>query len=74
MNERKPPAMVSVFDGRECIGFVITRRHGFEAYTADERSLGIFPTMQDAADAVSNAKGPASGKKRRPSSDKSVTR
>jgi hypothetical protein len=52
----KPPPMVSVFDGRECIGFVMTRRRGFEAFTADERSLGIFPTMQDAADAVSEAR------------------
>lgn len=56
MSERKSPALVSVYDGRECIGFVITRRHGFEAFDADERSLGKFPTMQDAANAVSETK------------------
>jgi len=59
MTERKPPAMVSVYggdDGKTCIGFVITRRHNFEAFDRDERSLGKFPTMQDAADAVSEVK------------------
>jgi hypothetical protein len=27
-------------------------RTGFEAFGADEKSLGLFPTPQDAADAV----------------------
>jgi len=59
MTERKPPAMLSVYggdDGKTCIGFVITRRHGFEAFDADERSLGVFHDMTAAADAVSEAR------------------
>jgi hypothetical protein len=47
------PAMVSVYDGRACIGFVLERGHaGFEAFTADERSVGLFPTRRAAAVAV----------------------
>ena len=49
------PSIVSVYDGRHCLGFVLRRANGFEAYTADERSLGTFPTMKAAADAISNA-------------------
>ena len=46
--------MQSVYDGRECVGFIVSRgRLGYEAYTADERSLGLFPTTKLAADAIS---------------------
>jgi hypothetical protein len=46
-------AMVSVYSGRACLGFIITRgREGFEAYDQQERSLGFFKTQQDAAAAV----------------------
>jgi hypothetical protein len=49
-------AMTSVYDGRRCIGFIISRGpKGFEAYTANEISFGIFPTQQEAADAISAA-------------------
>jgi hypothetical protein len=45
--------MVSVYSGRACLGFIITRgRGGFEAYDQQERSLGFFKTQQDAAAAV----------------------
>ena len=38
---------------QRCIGFIMPRgRTGFEAFGADEKSLGLFPTPQDAADAV----------------------
>jgi hypothetical protein len=41
--------MLSVYDGRRCIGFVVKRgRSGFEALTVGERSLGLFAT-RDAA-------------------------
>jgi hypothetical protein len=45
--------MVSVYDGQTARGFILNRgRAGFEAFTADERSLGLFPTQREAADAV----------------------
>jgi hypothetical protein len=40
-----------VYDGRACLGFVISRgRAGFEAFDREERSLGLYPTA--AANAV----------------------
>jgi len=52
-------AMVSVYTGRTCIGFVFARgRAGFEAFTADEDSLGTFPTQKQAADAVTAGAAP----------------
>jgi hypothetical protein len=48
--------MLSVYDGRTCVGFIIGRgRLGFEAFDAGQRSLGIFPTQRAAADAVSES-------------------
>jgi hypothetical protein len=45
--------MVSVYDGRECVGFVLARgKLGFEALDRDEHALGIFPTQREAADAI----------------------
>jgi len=45
-----------VYNGRECLGFVLSRgRAGFEAFTADEQSLGLFKTRAQAADAVTDA-------------------
>ena len=41
--------LVSIYDGRQCVGFVLTRGHrGYEAFDAGERSLGMF-TTKDAA-------------------------
>jgi hypothetical protein len=46
-------SMQAVHDGRRCIGFIMKRgRTGFEAFDADEKSLGLYPSSQDAADAV----------------------
>ena len=46
-------SLVSVFSGELCLGFVLARgKAGFEALTADERSLGLFPTQREAAAAV----------------------
>jgi hypothetical protein len=43
--------MLSVYDGRECVGFVLARgRRGFEAFTAAETSLGLFETRDAAVD------------------------
>lgn len=61
MSEHKPS--LRTFDAlrlwrrrcKECIGFILRRRHGYEAFDSDARSLGIFHDMQAAADAVSAA-------------------
>jgi hypothetical protein len=46
-------AMVSVYDGRQCIGFVLARgKEGFEAFDAGERGLGTYRTEREAAAAV----------------------
>ena len=41
--------MLSVYDGHECIGFILRRGGGAEAFTADYRSVGLFKDDQDAA-------------------------
>jgi hypothetical protein len=47
------PTMLSVFDGRRCAGFLLHRGSaGWEAFSADEISLGTFPTQQAAANAI----------------------
>ena len=51
-----------VTNGREAIGFVLARgRAGYEAFTVDEQSLGLFETAAKAAnavfDAVTNGRG-----------------
>jgi hypothetical protein len=35
-----------------CAGFILCRRHKFEAFDADEKSLGIFETESGAVSAV----------------------
>lgn len=51
-----------MFDGRDCLGHIIHRGpDGFEAYDLNDRSLGRYPTMREAADALS-AQPDASGK------------
>jgi hypothetical protein len=47
------PALTYVTDGRERLGFVLSRgRAGFEAFDRDERSLGLYPAAPAAANAV----------------------
>jgi len=46
-----PPTMVSVYSGRDCLGFVLSRGCN-EAFATDERSFGLFPNQRDAANAV----------------------
>jgi len=44
--------VLSVTDGRDCIGHLIDRgREGVEAFTADEKSLGVFESAARAATA-----------------------
>ena len=48
-----PSPMVSVYDGRKCLGFIFARGcRGYEAFSADEHSLGVFLDQRDALDAV----------------------
>jgi hypothetical protein len=48
--------MVSAYDGRACLGFILARGHaGFEAFTADDQSLGLFKTQAQAANALTDA-------------------
>ena len=53
-NSKTKPAMTSVYDGQRCLGFVLKRHWvnglavAYEAFSADERPLGIFES-QDAA-------------------------
>jgi len=48
------PKLVSVYSGQTLLGFVLSRgRDGFESFDAKERSIGVFPDMQQAADAIS---------------------
>jgi hypothetical protein len=55
MTNKPAPTMVSVYDGRECIGVVLQRfwvgalAVAYEAFTADEQSLGIFSSRDAAA-------------------------
>jgi hypothetical protein len=49
--------MLSVYEDKTCVGFIIARgKVGFEAFSADLDSLGIFPTQRQAADAISATK------------------
>jgi len=48
--------MSYIYDGRACLGFVLSRgRAGFEAFDREGRSLGLFPTAPTAANAVFDA-------------------
>jgi hypothetical protein len=47
--------MVTVTDGRIILGFVFARgRTGFEGFTADQVSLGLFKTRVAAANAIAD--------------------
>jgi hypothetical protein len=49
------PAITSVYSGRDCIGFAIARGvRGVEAFTANERSLGLFKDVPTAANAIAD--------------------
>jgi hypothetical protein len=43
------PPLVSIYDGQRCVGFILARgKTGFEAFVADEQSLGLFPSQKEA--------------------------
>jgi len=46
--------LVSVYDRSRIIGFILNRgRGGFEAFDAEEGTLGLYPSMKAAADVIS---------------------
>ena len=47
-----------VYDGRQCLGHVLGRGpKGFEAFDRDDKSVGIFETQRQAANAFLIAEG-----------------
>lgn len=47
------PGLSVLYNGRETLGFLLKRgREGVEAFTSDERTLGLFPIVAAAADAI----------------------
>jgi hypothetical protein len=62
MNSRtiSTTALLSVYDGRHCVGFVLPRgKVGFEALDHNEQSRGLFATQELAIAALSTAGAPA---------------
>jgi len=46
-------SFASVYDGQHCIGHVLARgRSGYEAFDADDHSLGVFTSVREAAAAL----------------------
>jgi hypothetical protein len=42
-----------VFDGRQCLGHVLSCGHaGFEAFSSNDVSLGVFANQKDAIAAI----------------------
>jgi hypothetical protein len=47
----------SVYDDRSRLGIILARgRGGFEAYAADDHSLGLFPSARKAAAAITTTR------------------
>ncbi len=47
----------SVYDDRSRLGIILARgRSGFEAYAADDHSLGLFPSPRKAAAAITTTR------------------
>jgi hypothetical protein len=47
--------MLAVYAGQTCIGHIYQRsKAGFEAFNTDDRSIGLFGSQREAADALSS--------------------
>ena len=46
-------ATVTIYDGRDCVGFISRGKIGYEVFDRDGVSKGRFPTQQDAVTALS---------------------
>jgi hypothetical protein len=50
------PTLLSLYDGTRCLGHLLSRgRLGWEAFNADDQSVGIFTTQTEAASALTVA-------------------
>jgi hypothetical protein len=45
-------SLIPIVVNGHCLGHLIGRRSGFEAFSRDDQSLGLFPTAKAAANAV----------------------
>ena len=59
MGKAVPAAPLAyVYDGQQCLGHVLGRGpKGFEAFNRDDKSVGIFETQRQAANALVVAEG-----------------
>jgi hypothetical protein len=49
----KSSTAMSIYDGRCCIGFIITHgRTSYESFDVDQHSIGLFSNERDAAAAL----------------------
>jgi hypothetical protein len=56
------PTMLSVYDGQELAGFILSRGGGrFESFDRSGRSRGTFPTQSAASQALPKMKGRGDG-------------
>jgi hypothetical protein len=50
---KNSPTLLAVYDGREIAGFLLSRGvSGWEAFSADQKSLGLYPSQREAAHAL----------------------
>jgi hypothetical protein len=48
--------LVSVYDGTKCLGHVLHKpRVGYEAFDRDDKSIGVFTSQREAANALGDA-------------------
>jgi hypothetical protein len=53
MSRQSESPLAYVYDGRTCLGHVLNRgRQGYEAFDANDRSVGIFKTQAEATEAL----------------------
>jgi hypothetical protein len=54
---KQSSSWLAVYDGTRCVGHVIARgKRGYEAFDVDDRSVGMFPTQQEAAGALEDGR------------------
>jgi hypothetical protein len=54
---KQSSSWLAVYNGTRCVGHVIARgRRGYEAFDVDDRSVGLFPTPQEAAGALEDGR------------------
>jgi hypothetical protein len=53
MSRQSESPLAYVYGGRTCLGHVLNRgRQGYEAFDANDRSVGLFKTQAEAAEAL----------------------